>query len=86
MMKKLKDVADRDGYQSLSRLLVSLSFNQRTTLADVYEYCDLFQRKAARTDEGLIDDIVGADIMEMLNDSGRIDRYYDEIDSGFEES
>ena len=84
-MGKLKDVAVRDGYPTLTRLLASLSFNQGSTLTNVYEYCDVFQRMAARTNEEAADDIVGADIMQLLNESGRIYRYIDEIDSGFEE-
>ena len=84
-MMKLKDIADSEGYPSLFRFLKLLLFNQRAALMNVYEYCDLFQRTAARTNEESVDDIVAADIMDMLNDSGRIHQYLEEIDSGFEE-
>ena len=85
-MKKLKDIADRDEYPSLSRLLTSIIFSQRSALTNVYEYCDLFQRTTARTNEESVDDIVAADIMKMLENTGRLDRYRREIDSGFEEN
>ena len=84
-MKKLKDIAERDGYPSVARLMRPLIFNQRAALMNVYEYCDIFRRTTARTDEQSIDDIVSEDIMDMLNESGRLARYLDEIDSGFEE-
>ena len=83
-MTKLKDLTGSEEYASLRRLLASTLFNQRSSLTNVYEYCDMIQRTAARTDEESIDDIVSSDVMEMLNNSGRMARYLEEMGLDFE--
>ena len=84
-MKKLKDIAERDGYPSVSRLLNQLIFSQRTSLTNVFEYCDQFKRQNAGLDEEAVDERVGDDLMELLRETGRMARYIEEWDSGFEE-